>query len=364
MSKTKRRTKKKAHPEAPKPFAGIREVIFNAFAKIGSPIDNTDVLHIERKSAGVRVEVVKTISFLTHKQMMKLLGLIRFKSVRLSRFRISAATHKGKACLRFLFFVQGARSSVTANVDVLETDIEQAAEFLAKRAERPQHMNTHATVTARLTSFFELISELQARDHVEIVAAMSPACKEATEKMRASLKREGISAKIWGGRGDRNSFQVVPDTPRGSFGDHAVFFIAQKAKELGCTYVQGMPIVVREAVGGAGFTFYVGMKPRPHRPSSINPEENKKFHEERWARYKKSGGTVEAAGLSSFDEKALAAQYHETDFVFRLANRNNDTVTRRVRAYTRDHAVAKLKAAKQWPRGYGIASASGKAQRR
>lgn len=350
----KKVSKARRHPDQPKPFSGIREVVFNAFAKIGSPVDKTDILNISRGAAGVRVEVIKTISFLTHRQMLKLIGSIRFKSVRLTRFRIGATQHKGKSALKFLFYVQGAKAAVTAglDVDVLETDIQAALEFMADRNVVPQH-------PTRLSSFFDLVAEFNANNGFQVVGAMTPQTKDVTEKMRIALKREGIAFKLWGGRGSNNEFQVVPDTHNGSFSDHAQFFIAKTAKDLGCTFVRGMPINVREAVGGKGFNFYVGLKPGQNKPSTINVDQNRKFHEDRWAAYKRGGGTVEAA---SVDVKALERKYRLSSFTFRFSNRDGSLeVTRSVKAFTREHGLEILKAGRQIPKGFRVSSASGKA---
>lgn len=168
MRKPKKVAKAKQHPDQPKPFSGIRTVVFKAFAKIGSPIDKSAVLSISRGSAGIRIEVIKTISFLTHKQMLRLIGSIQFQTVRLTRFRIGALNFKGRPSLKFTFYVQGAKSAVTAN---LNTDIQVAATFMQDIQEKRLDSKQVSVTQHTLNSFFELVAQFNANNGFRVVGA-------------------------------------------------------------------------------------------------------------------------------------------------------------------------------------------------
>jgi hypothetical protein len=75
-----------------------------------------------------------------------------------------------------------------------------------------------------------------------------------------------------------------------------------------------------------------------------------------------SYGRTNDAEETKASEEDLSKKYYLTSFQFHLTNRSGLSINRSIQAYTREDALKKLKASGQIPRGFHVASASGRAQ--
>lgn len=157
------KTHKSNHPDKPKPYSNIKDVVFKAFSKINSTIQRKDIINITKKHSGLVIEVVKTVKSLNQNQLSKLISLFKFNSYKLARFKMMPVNINGSPKIKFLFQLQQTRRIVTSSLhkcqvfhSVLNEDLKQAYSSLSKFG-----LNKPSIVIARLNTFFQLIKAME-----------------------------------------------------------------------------------------------------------------------------------------------------------------------------------------------------------